>query len=213
MLASDPYSSENAKKSKKKVPYRGFRVVLGIITLLLAGAFGYLGYTDLINGFDYTDIQSFAMVCFIIAGCMLLTSILLTATQKCVSLFAYLFPLLFSLAATLYAFLFHNGKALILYCAISCAVITAILLIITITSRFTDDDDDDEEDFDDEENESFDDDDFDDIEDDEDEEYDDEEFDNDLELDDEFDDDEEDDDDDDFDDDFFDDDFFDDDED
>ena len=137
--------------------YRGFRIVLGVLSLLAGGFFAYMGVKDGFPAISMSNLHLPGMVYLVLAVCMFLTGIILLISQKQNSVAAFLFPMFFSLAGTLYAFFFHDGTSLVLYCAIWCAALTALLLVITITSRFSNSDDvyEEDEDDDDSDNEPF----------------------------------------------------------
>lgn len=172
MLAADPKNkARKNKKSKTNQPapkavknepevfdefepivrFRVLRVLFGIISLLIAGFYGYNSYTA---GLLETDT---GMTFLILAGCMAVAGLLLIILNGTNNIFAFLLPMILYLASGLYAFLNRGDDTLLLYGAILSAAFSVLFIILAITSRgdeedyenFDDDDDDDDWDDDD----------------------------------------------------------------
>lgn len=112
--------------------FRVLRVVLGILSLL-AGA--YFAYT----GFQTTSIPYYAL-----AGCMIVSALLLLILQKSNTLVTYLVPMMLYTASGVFAFLERDDDPVLLYASIVSVVLGVIFLILAFSSRG-----DDEEDYDD----------------------------------------------------------------
>lgn len=175
MLASDPKSAaakkraeaaKNAAKSMKGSARKGqgddygeeffddlprfriLRVILGILSLA-AGA--YLGY----SGFQTTSLPY-----YVLAGCALVSGLLLLILQMSNTLLTYLVPMMLYTAGGVFAFLERDDDAVLLYASIIYVVLGVIFLILAFSSRKDEDygeDEYDEEDDGDDEDEDWDD--------------------------------------------------------
>ncbi|MEE1085710.1 MAG: hypothetical protein U0L05_00840 [Schaedlerella sp.] len=132
--------------------FRVLRVLFGIISILIAGFYGYNSYN---NGLMDTTI---GMTFLILAGCMGVAGLLLIILNGTNNIFAFLLPMILYLASGLYAFLNRNGETFLLYSAIIGAAFSVLFIILAISSRGDeedyddfDDDDDEDDDWDDDE--------------------------------------------------------------
>lgn len=150
MLASDPKSAaakkraEAAKNAAKSVKgntkkeryddydeesfddlpkFRILRVILGILSLAAGAYFGY-------NGF-----QTSSLPYYVLAGCTLVSGLLLLILQMSNTLFTYLIPMMLYTAGGVFAFLERDDDPILLYASIICVVFGVMFLILAFSSR------------------------------------------------------------------------------
>lgn len=120
------------------------RIILGIISLAGFGFFTYKGFTTGLSSTTEGGGTSGTLY-IILALCMLVSSLFYFILQKSNTIFAFLLPMLFYLGSGVFAFLKCGDDLQLLIAAVVSGIMVIISLILAITSRGGSDYSDDEE--------------------------------------------------------------------
>ena len=132
-----------------KPKFRGFKIILGILSIAAFAFFAYKGFLAGLNNISAGTKATTGTIYIVLALCMLISGLLLLIMQKKRTIFAFLLPMLLYIGGAVFAFLKRGEDKFLLYGAIVGAAMAVIFLILTFASRGGDEEDDFEDDYDD----------------------------------------------------------------
>ena len=147
--APQPMIEVEQEIEEPKPKFRGFKIILGILSIAAFAFFAYKGFLAGLNNISAGTKATTGTIYIVLALCMLISGLLLLIMQKKRTIFAFLLPMLLYIGGAVFAFLKRGEDKFLLYGAIVGAAMAVIFLILAFASRGGDEEDDFEDDYDD----------------------------------------------------------------
>lgn len=130
------------ERKEEKPPFGLIRIFIAVVSLAAFGYFAYHGAMGMLNNISMASDSKVGLTSVILAGCMLISAILLLVMRKKHTIFAFLLPMVAYIGGAVYTFLNRENDKILLYGVIAAVAFGGLMLILGGVSRIGEEEED-----------------------------------------------------------------------